>query len=194
MSIVIEKAGGKFDLGTVRVVAADAAAETAAVDTGVEVWLAREAAEAAIGLGKNDPDFADTGPVSFFLAESCSLVFTTKKVPQSFQLHSAFFFWQDYHLKRALTPNRICPGTCHDTSNDCCTQVNDRTILCRLSWFLSRCIRKLFGKVDFGGWIKVKVDCSKYVTTVVSTFLRQTECVFKTRNVPSRDNTDQARP
>lgn len=92
MSIVIEKAGGKFDLGTVRVVAADAAAETAAVDTGVEVWLAREAAEAAIGLGKNDPDFADTGPVSFFLAESCSLVFTTKKVPQSFQLHSAFFF------------------------------------------------------------------------------------------------------
>lgn len=77
MSIVIEKAGVKFDLGTARVVAADAAAETAAVDTGVEAWLAREAAEAAIGLGKNDPDFADTPPVSFFLAESCSLVLTT---------------------------------------------------------------------------------------------------------------------
>lgn len=44
---------------------------------GVEAWLAREAAEAAMGLGKIDPDFAETTPVSFFLAESCSLVFTT---------------------------------------------------------------------------------------------------------------------
>lgn len=191
MSIVIEKAGVKFDLGNVRVVAADAAAETAAVDTGVEAWLAREAAEAAIGLGKNDPDFADTAPVSF-LAESCSLVLTTS--PPIVSAAQRFFFWQDYHPKKALTPNRICPSTCHDTCNDCRSQVNDWTILCRLSWFLSGCIRKLFGKVDFGGWIKVKVDCSKYVTTVVSTLLRQTECAFKPRNVPSRDNADQARP
>lgn len=165
MSIVIEKAGVKFDLGSVRVVAADAAAEIAAVDTGVEVWLAREAAEAAIGLGKNDPDFVDMAPVSFFLAESCSLVLTTSI---SIVLAAQRFFWQDHHPKKALTPNRICPGTCHDTSNDCRTQVNDRTILCRLSWFLGGCIRKLFGKVDFGGWIKVKVDCSEYVTTGVS--------------------------
>lgn len=73
MSIVIEKAGVKDDLATVLVDAADAAAAV----MGVEAWLAREAAEAAMGLGKIDPDFAETTPVSFFLAESCSLVFTT---------------------------------------------------------------------------------------------------------------------
>lgn len=168
MSIVIEKAGVKFDLGSVRVAAADAAAETAAVDTGVEVWLAREAAEVAIGLGKNDPDFVDMAPVSFFLAESCSLVLTTSISIVLAAQRFFFFFGKIIIPKKALTPNRICPGTCHDTSNDCRTQVNDRTILCRLSWFLGGCIRKLFSKVDFGGWIKVKVDCSKYVTTGVS--------------------------
>lgn len=102
MSIVIEKAGGKCDLGTVRVVAADAAAETAAVDTGVEVWLAREAAEAAIGLGKNDPDFADTAPVSFFLAESCSLVFTTSSPIVS--AAQRFFFFGKIIIPKEYSP------------------------------------------------------------------------------------------
>lgn len=52
--------------------------------------------------------------------------------------------------------------------------MNDRTILCRLSWFLSGCIRKLLGKVDFGGWIKVKVDSSN--VTTASTLFGRTEC------------------
>lgn len=86
MSIVIEKAGVKDDLVTVRV---EAAADAAAAVMGVEAaWLAREAAEAAMGLGKIDPDFVETmPPVSFFLAESCSLVFTTCG-PISFRLIS----------------------------------------------------------------------------------------------------------
>lgn len=103
MSIVIEKAGVKFDLGSVRVAAADAAAETAAVDTGVEVWLAREAAEVAIGLGKNDPDFVDMAPVSFFLAESCSLVLTTS-ISIVLAAQRFFFFWQNHHPKKSTHP------------------------------------------------------------------------------------------
>ena len=121
-----------------------AAAAAAAVDT--EADCDREAAEAAMGLGRGDAEAAASLGVSRFRAESCSRVLTTSRQPLS-QLDS-----------RRLTPDRVCTRSGCDTSNDGGSEVDQWTVLCRLSREFRRRIWEFASEVGFRSRVAVEVD------------------------------------
>lgn len=131
MSHVIEKAWPNGELlGAARV-------DAAALDVGADE--ASAAAEVAMGRGRGEEDGVVRKGVgvafSRFLADSWRRVLTTFESAQ---------FWRGIN---ELTPDWICTGSGTYTSDNSRTEMDQRTILCRLTWLLCRCVWELRGKV-----------------------------------------------
>lgn len=99
-----------------------------------------------MGLGRGDAEAAASLGVSRFRAESCSRVLTTSRQPLS-QLDS-----------RRLTPDRVCTRSGCDTSNDGGSEVDQWTVLCRLSREFRRRIWEFASEVGFRSRVAVEVD------------------------------------